>query len=137
MPENNTLPPSFNELHNILLGINGGGNPSGVKINSNTQAGSVQYGQTTLDKVLNTILSGFALYKNASYVPTTTQPANQNYGGGYNPNDLAYQQLLAQQYATQNAGGQFGASLQRFFTENSTVVLIGGVALVLYMSGRK
>lgn len=104
---------------------------SGVKIN-NTQTG-VQYGVTTLDKILASVLSGLAIVKNQPYVPTTQQPQSQYQQGAYPPE---YYALLAQQQQNSNLG-QAGSDLENFIKNNTGLLLVGGVAVVLFMSGRK
>jgi hypothetical protein len=88
-------------------------------------------GQTTLDKILSTTLSLFALHKQAPYVPTTTQPAQPTYNPyptNYDPNQVAI---------GGGAGATLGASLESFVANNTGILLVGVVAAVLFKSGRK
>jgi hypothetical protein len=105
---------------------------SGIKIN--TQVGGVQVtsGQTTLDKILATITSLAAIGKGAGYVPTSVHPQTAPtviYGTqpGFEPGGGAIPPV----------GAQFGDSIQRFITENTGLLLVGGVMLVLWRSGRR
>lgn len=103
--------------------------PTQPKININSGGVTYQTGQTTLDKILASVLSGFALYQNAGYVPTTTQPMQQPtvspyaYGASYQP---------IPPYTTGT-----GNAIESFITGNTGLLLIVGLGLVLFMSGRK
>lgn len=106
----------------------GGGNvnvttlPSGQVI--------VTSGQTTLDKVLATALASLALLKGSPYIPTTQQPQQQPY----------YPQQYPPEYYANLSGGvgsKFGDSVQRLIEQNPLLLLGGGLAVVLYLSGRK
>lgn len=107
--------------------------PGNVKVN--TQVGGVQVtsGQTTLDKILATITSLAAIGKGAGYVPTTVHPqlaptvVYQQPAGGAVPGGSELPPV----------GARFGDSLQRFITENTGLLLVAGVALVLFKSGRR
>lgn len=78
--------------------------PSGV---------NVSQGQTTLDKILSSVLSGLALVQGAGYVPTTAHPSTQS-AVTTQQQTLSFEQQLAMQQAAQNsAGGKFGDSIQR------------------------
>lgn len=121
-------PNLTNEIRALLNQTTGGANTGGVKITTP----QMQSGQTTLDKVLATFLSAFAIQKQAAYVPTTTQP-NQGYGGQMDAQTLAY----LQQQQLGGTGATFGASIEQFVTNNTGLILIGGIAFVLFKSGRK
>lgn len=104
--------------------------PSGIKVTGQVGGIGVSSGQTTLDKILATITSLAAIGKGAQYVPTTTHPAQ--------PNITFPEPIVAGAYQPQaTAGGQFGDSIQRFVTENTGLLLLGGIALVLWRSGRR
>lgn len=105
--------------------------PTQPKINTNVGGVNIVTGQTTFDKVLSTFLSSLALWKGAGYVPTTVQPVGN---AGYQSNDYALQQyLLQQQYANQSTG----ANIENFLKNNTGLLLMVGVGVVLLMSGRK
>lgn len=107
------------------------------KIMTNTGGVQIQTGQTTFDKVLNTITSMTALFKGANYVPTTTIPAN-NYTTPTGAGDYQTQLLLQQMYQQQNSlTGKAATGIENFVKENTGLLLIGGVGLFLFMSGRK
>lgn len=122
---------NFGYSYSFLPGVDINTTPTGVIRTSS--------GQTTLDKILQTALQSVALLRNAPYIPTEEVPTGLY--GYSNPNAnsaLMQQQLLAQQLAAQNnAGANFGASVQDFLTNNTGIILIGVVAYMLLMSGRK
>lgn len=99
---------------------------------------NVSQGQTTLDKILSSVLSGLALVQGAGYVPTTAHPQAQS-AATVQQQTLSFEQQLAmQRLAAQNStGGKFGDSIQKFITENTGLLLVGVVAVVLFKSGRK
>jgi len=116
----------------------GGNYPSNtnfpVKVNTNPNGQVlVTGGQTTLDKILGTALTSLALLKNASYIPTTQQPNQQPDFNAI----LQQQQLSLLQQQQQTNTGKFADGLQQFVSENSTMLLIGGAAYLLFVSGRK
>ena len=106
----------------------GGGSPSTMpdtsKIDINKGGVIVKGNITTLDKILGTITSIWALERGAGYVPTTHQPAQQPII--YNPQPL-------------NGGGygSTGGNIEGFIRNNTGLLLIAGIGVVLFMSGRK
>jgi len=90
----------------------------------------VRVGGTTLDKLLNTLTTSLALFKNAPYIPTTQQPIQQQQQ--YFP-----EAVLQPSQNYNSTGATFGASIENFVTNNTGVIAIGVVAYVLLMSGRK
>jgi hypothetical protein len=99
------------------------------KVITNTGGVVVKSGQTTLDKILGTVLSLAALSKNAAYVPTEVQPTYG--GGGYRPigSDTSERQVI-QQIAQNNALG----TLEAWVKAHPIPVAIGlavGVAYIL------
>ena len=137
--ENNEFPCNWNRFPDTGSTIDATpphnpANHTGIQINTNTGgAGGITYGQSWLDKLLNTLTSVYAINQHQPYVPTTAQPVNQTRfpQSGY---PVGYQQSgYPQGYQGGNAGAQFGGSLQNFIANNTTVLLIGGAALVLLM----
>lgn len=109
--------------------------PYPVKINTNTGgAGGVTGGQTTLDKLLATLTSIYALNQRAPYVPTTAQPVQQNYGYGSSiyggGNNDAYLALLAQGRSS-GTGASLGAGIEDLIQNNKGILLIAGAMVVL------
>jgi len=102
-----------------------------IKINTNTGgAGGITGGQTTLDKLLATLTSIYALNQKAPYVPTTAQPVQPNYGyGGQGGNDALL--LALAQGRNTGTGATFGASIESLIQNNKGILLIGGVMIVL------
>lgn len=94
------------------------------KVNVNN--GNVTYssGQTTLDKILATVLSAAALAKGAGYVPTTTIPQNQVDYSQYQQQYPQYNQV-----ATENTGT--GAQIESLIQNNKGLIIVAGVAFVL------
>lgn len=107
-------------------------------ININTTPGGVirtSGGQTTLDKIFATALQSLALLRGSPYVPTEEVPA-----GLYQQQQQQYPiQYQQNPYIppTNGTGATFGASLESFVTNNTGLILIGVVAIVLFQSGRK
>lgn len=92
----------------------------------------IQSGHSWYEDLLNTVLGLGAIGNKTGYIPSTaipSQPYQQQYPSGYNQ-----QQYYASQ---QNVGGQFGSSIQSFITKNTGLLLVGGLAFVLWKSGRK
>lgn len=96
-----------------------------------TNAGGViaQSGQTTLDKILGTFLSSVALFKNAPYVPTAVVPQQQP--------QVIYQPSATENYNGGSGGSGIGSQIENLITNNTGLILIGGLAFVLFKSGRK
>ncbi len=102
------------------------GNPyPSVSVNQ----GGFQVLTTNLDKIMASILSGFAIAKGAPYVPTTTQPTNKNYATPYGT--AGYNPYLA------GSNVNTGASIQTWLQQNMVVVALGVGAFLLFKSGRK
>lgn len=102
--------------------------PTQPKILTNAGGVQISTGQTTFDKILSTFLSSVALFKNASYVPTTVQPVNQYPSSAY---DYQQQALLQQQlYAQQSTG----ANIENFIRNNTGLLLVVGLGFVLLMT---
>lgn len=94
------------------------------KINISNGNVTYQTGQTTLDKILATILSTAALAKGAAYVPTTTMPQNQQIDYSQ------YQQQAYNQVATEQTTGT-GAQIEKVIQENKGLILLAAGAFVL------
>jgi hypothetical protein len=106
-----------------------------VRVNTNPDGTPIlSAGGTTLDKLLAALTTNIAIIKGAGYIPTTQQP---NSG----MTAAQYQAILSQQALAQQQGGGLGANLgndiQNFVQNNTGLLLIGVVALVLFKSGRK
>lgn len=91
----------------------------------------VSAGGTTLDKLLAALTTNLALIKGAGYIPTTQQPQQQYYDNPYAVNP--YQNSIG----GGSTGASFGAGIESFIANNTGLLLIGVVALVLFKSGRK
>lgn len=122
--------------------FSGSGNmEENVKIISTPVTGqNVFVGQTTLDKILSATLSGLALVTQQPFVPTTAHPISAITPAQNVAFDLQTQLQLAQLQNASNtsgAGAKFGDSLENFFTNNTGLILIAVIALVLFQSGRK
>lgn len=106
-----------------------GGN-SGVTVQTNPNTGQVQISQNagnpSIQQWIDAALSGLALFRNAPYVPTTTQPNAVGGGGNYPAQNLTPEQM-AMLYGSQNQG----LGLDAFIQNNKGMLLIGGIALVL------
>jgi|CXWL01.1.fsa_nt_gi hypothetical protein len=83
-------------------------------------AGGVTTQATNLDKILQGILSGFALFQKAPYVPTTIQPRQEP--------QIIYQPT-GNQYAS---GGNTGSQIQEFIQNNTGLLLVGGLVVVAF-----
>lgn len=89
----------------------------------------ISTGGTTLDKLLTALTTNIAIIKGAGYIPTQTQPQQQvinPYPIGVNPYPV-----------NNNIGGSLGTDIQNFITNNTGLLLIAGVGVVLWKSGRK
>lgn len=86
-----------------------------------------------LDKVLNTILSGFAIAKGAKQIPTTL-PAGEDYSGIYN--NPAYLAALSQ---NRQSDGTASGKVENWLKNNTGVALMAaaGIALFLMKSPRR
>lgn len=103
--------------------------PVSIKINTNPDGTVIaQAGQTTLDKLLAALTTNLALIKGSAYIPTTQQPQIPQY---INP----YPQGLPNN--TSGTGATFGDSIEQFVTQNTGLLLIVGLGVVLFKSGRK
>jgi len=107
-------------------------NPN-VSVQTNPNTGQVMVSQNAgnpqIQQWIDAALSGLALFRNAPYVPTTTQPAAINSQGSYQQT-LTPEQLAALYGNNQN---NFGGQLQSFIQNNTGVVLLAGVGLVLFL----
>lgn len=120
------------DICSLFPALCGGSNQQNVPVRVNTLPNGtpqVSVGGTTLDKLLAALTTNLALIKGANYIPTTQQPQQQQY---YAQNPYA-----VNPYADNNTGGKLGAGLETFITENTGVLLIAGIGVVLLMSGRK
>jgi len=112
---------------------------SPMTVNTNPVTGQIEISQNPdrLQQWINAGLSSLALIRNASTVPTTTPASGYSNNGQYDAQTLALlqqQQLLAQQGGT---GASFGAGIESFVKNNTGLLLVGVIALVLFKSGRK
>lgn len=102
-----------------------------------SSGGYIQQGQSWLNDLLNFGLGLAALGNRGSIQGGAINPINQqplpNYNYGYSPEQLAA--IRAQQ--ERSAGGQFGASVEQFIKNNSGILLLAGLGVVLWKSGRK
>lgn len=131
--------PYYDTVTGLPCNINGNSYPDiapnitpyPIKINTNTGgAGGITGGQTTLDKLLATLTSIYALNQRAPYVPTTAQPAQQSYyGGGQFDNNAAL--LALAQGRNSGTGASLGASIESLIQNNKGILLIGGIMVVL------
>lgn len=106
--------------------------------NMSTGGAPIQSGGSWLNDLLNTLIYTSAIGQGATHIPTTAQPVSSvtpQQGAGALQQQLLLQQQLAAQQAS--AGGKFGDSIQKFISENTGLLLAGGLALVLFRSGRK
>lgn len=104
-----------------------GGSSGGVLITS---------GHSWYEDLLNAFLGLSAIGANAPYIPSTNQGAYYQ----QRSSQASAEQLAAQRAAaarSQNLGGTFGSSFQNFIQQNTGLLLVGGIGLVLWKSGRK
>jgi hypothetical protein len=127
------------EDSNETYPYNGGGGatlPPFISGNTSTTGGSggyIQQGQSWLNDLLNFGLGLAAIGNRGTIQGGAINPAAQPQGLPFSAEAIAAAQARSQQ----NLGGNFGASLQKFITQNTGLLLIGGVAFVLWKSGRK
>lgn len=80
-------------------------------------------------QILDSILSGVAIFRNKDYIPTTEVPNSYGGGGALPPE---YYALLAQQNYNQGSG-----KVEQFIKDNALLLGGGLVVFFLYQSGRK
>jgi hypothetical protein len=101
------------------------------KVLTNVGGTVIKSGQTTLDKILGTVLSLAALSKNAPYVPTEVQP-NQ-YGGGYNTGIVNPNSLGARAVSTEIANNNALGTLEAWVKTHPIPVAIAVAVGVAYL----
>lgn len=90
----------------------------------------IQHGQSWYEDLLNSLLGLSAIGQGATHIPSTAhqiQPQMPSYIPNLPPSGIP----------RNDQGGEFGSDIQKFITKNFTWIAIGGLAFILYRSGRK
>lgn len=107
----------------------GGGNiPLGT-----LNQGGYQVQGTTLDRIIQGILSGMATIYNRPYVPSQVQPVQPGYGYVAGQGQYAAGQYAGGTY-TGTPGTNFGGQFQAFVERNKGAMMIGGALLLVYVA---
>lgn len=105
-----------------------GTNNNNIRVSTNQSTGQIQVNQNVgIQKWIDAALSGLALIRGAGSIPTYTQQQQ----GLTQADLLALQQQQA--YYQQQQGGNFGSQLQSFIQQNTGVVLLVGLGVVLFL----
>jgi hypothetical protein len=108
---------------------------SGNTSTTGSSGGYIQQGQSWFNDLLNFGLGLAAIGNRGTIQGGAINPSVQPSGLGLNAEAQAA--AIARANANNNAGANLGGSLQNFITNNTGLLLVGGLAVVLWKSGRK
>lgn len=95
----------------------------------------IQSGQSWLEDVLNTILGVTAVSHGATHIPSTAHTVSQPQPQiVYQPSNQGASAIPTGDGST---GGKLGSSIESFIANNTGILLIAIVGIVLFKSGRR